>query len=186
MVVGESGAKDRIRDPLVVRMQLGEVAIVGECLFPELLVEIGVRDAKLCQGCVVAVRVVVDDVLECVDGALVVPRVDEPEVEATLLELGGAFRVELLGGRHFAELLGIGRAAGTRHGECQQENGYRLNERTHGDPPVSPRDRSETDPKRRFPTPGQATRTSKPVSICYGRGSQKLGEPGWPTIIPAS
>jgi hypothetical protein len=124
MVVGEGGAEDRVGDLLVVRVQLGEVAIIGERLFPELAVEIGVCDAELRQGRVFAVRVVVDDVLEVVDGALVVPGVDEPEVEATLLELGETFRVEILGGGHLAELRGI-RSAGTGHDERQQENGDR-------------------------------------------------------------
>jgi len=42
-----------------------------------------------------------------------------------------------------AELLGIWHAAGTGHRKCERDNGNRLQERTHGYPPVL-EDRSET------------------------------------------
>ena len=76
--VALSGAQQRVWHLFVSRVEIGEVLVVGECLFVAVVVEIGVRDLEQGLLFVIAIGVVVDDRLEEFDRPVIVDEGEDP------------------------------------------------------------------------------------------------------------
>ena len=119
--MAERRLPQRVRHLLVLRVQVGEVAVVGERLFVLLVAEVGVGDRELGADRVLAVGIVVDDRLELRDRLFVVDVGVQAEDRATLQELG-ALAPQLLGRGDFLEQRLVGLAACDRE-EREERDG---------------------------------------------------------------
>jgi hypothetical protein len=97
------------------RVKLDEILVVAGRLFEALLLEVDVRDLELGEGRVVAVGVVVDDLLEELDGPRVVDVREEEQDPSPLQGLEPAPVVTLCGRN-----LVLGRRARAGEAECQE------------------------------------------------------------------